>query len=175
MGWSYAEVVGWLEEMSTLSSVNQRSQPKSGGLCNTMQSQAKAKAGPGKKQPHSPSKNPGRLTSYYYSYFVTETISNNSRELRWIYCIYQSVCISFVMSEKLCLKWNDFQENVNTAFGRLRDNKEFSDVTLACEDGQQFEVHKVVLASSSPTLHCLLKANKHPHPLHYGEVGDICV
>ena len=71
------------------------------------------------------------------------------------------------MSEKLCLKWNDFQENVNTAFGSLRHNTEFSDVTLACEDGQQFEVHKVILASSSPTLHHLLKANQHPHPLIY--------
>ena len=69
------------------------------------------------------------------------------------------------MAEKLCLKWNDFQENVNTAFGSLRHNTEFSDVTLACEDGQQFEVHKVILASSSPTLHHLLKANQHPHPL----------
>ena len=47
------------------------------------------------------------------------------------------------MSEKLCLKWNDFQENVNTAFGNLRGNSNFSDVTLACEDGQQFEAHKV--------------------------------
>ena len=69
------------------------------------------------------------------------------------------------MAEKLCLKWNDFQENVNTAFGSLRDNKEFSDVTLACEDGQMFQAHKVILASSSPTLHHLLKVDKHPNPL----------
>ena len=71
------------------------------------------------------------------------------------------------MAEKLCLKWNDFQENVNTAFGSLRDNKEFSDVTLACEDGQMFQAHKVILASSSPTFHHLLKVNKHPHPWIY--------
>ena len=71
------------------------------------------------------------------------------------------------MSEKLCLKWNDFQENVNEAFGSLRSDKDFSDVTLACEDGQQFEVHKVILAASSPSLRHLLKANKHGHPLIY--------
>ena len=41
------------------------------------------------------------------------------------------------MSEKLCLQWNDFKANVNYAFGRLRDDNEFTDVTLACEDGQQ--------------------------------------
>ena len=43
--------------------------------------------------------------------------------------------------EKLCLQWNDFKENVSSAFGDLRQDKEFADVTLACEDGQQVEAH----------------------------------
>ena len=71
------------------------------------------------------------------------------------------------MSEKLCLQWNDFKENVNSAFGRLRDDKEFTDVTLACEDDQQMEAHKVILAASSPFLEKILQRNKHPHPLIY--------
>ena len=71
------------------------------------------------------------------------------------------------MSEKLCLKWNDFQENVNVAFGSLREDSEFADVTLACEDGQQIEVHKVILAASSPSFQSLLKRNRNPHPLIY--------
>ena len=71
------------------------------------------------------------------------------------------------MSEKLCLKWNDFQENVNAAFGNLREDNEFADVTLACEDGQQIEAHKVILAASSPFFQNLLKGNKHSHPLIY--------
>ena len=70
-------------------------------------------------------------------------------------------------SEKLCLKWNDFQENLNSAFGGFRNGKEFSDVTLACEDGTQIETHKVILASSSPFFMEILKRNKHPHPLIY--------
>ena len=70
-------------------------------------------------------------------------------------------------SEKLCLKWNDFQENLNSAFGVLRNDKEFSDVTLACEDGTQVETHKVILASSSPFFMEILKKNRHPHPLIY--------
>ena len=53
-------------------------------------------------------------------------------------------------SEKFCLKWNDFRENVATAFGSLREDNTFSDVTLTCEDGQQVEAHKVVLSASSP-------------------------
>ena len=71
------------------------------------------------------------------------------------------------MTEKLCLKWNDFQENVRNAFGKLRESNEFADVTLACEDGQQVEVHKIVLASSSPIFLDILKRNRHPHPLIY--------
>ena len=71
------------------------------------------------------------------------------------------------MSEKLCLKWNDFQENVAAALGNLKGDKDFSDVTLACEDGQQFEAHKVILVASSPFFHHLLKINRHAHPLHY--------
>ena len=71
------------------------------------------------------------------------------------------------MSEKLCLQWNDFKANVNYAFGRLRDDKEFTDVTLACEDGQQVEAHKVILAASSPFFEKILQRNKHPHPLIY--------
>jgi len=71
------------------------------------------------------------------------------------------------MTEKLCLKWNDFQENVSSAFGSLREDNEFSDVTLACEDGQQVEAHKVILVASSPFFQSLLRRNKHPHPLIY--------
>ena len=71
------------------------------------------------------------------------------------------------MSEKLCLNWNDFQENLNAAFTNLREDREFADVTLACEDGQQIEAHKVILAASSPFLQNLLRRNKHPHPLIY--------
>ena len=71
------------------------------------------------------------------------------------------------MSEKLCLKWNDFQENINSAFGSLRKDNELFDVTLACEDGQQVEAHKVILSMSSPLFQNLLKKNKHNHPLIY--------
>ena len=71
------------------------------------------------------------------------------------------------MSEKLCLQWNDFKENVNSAFGKLRNDKEFTDVTLVCEDGQQMEAHKVIIASSSPFFEKILRKSKHPHPLIY--------
>ena len=71
------------------------------------------------------------------------------------------------MYEKLFLQWNEFKSNVSSAFGRLRDDKEFTDVTFACEDGQQMEAHKVILAASSPLFEQILQRNKHPHPLIY--------
>ena len=67
--------------------------------------------------------------------------------------------------EKLCLQWNDFQTNLTSAFRDLREDKEFTDITLACDDGQQVKAHKVVLVSSSPFFKNLLQRNKHPHPL----------
>ena len=70
-------------------------------------------------------------------------------------------------SEKFCLKWTNFQENINTVFGELRNDQEFSDVTLACEDGTVVEAHKVILASSSPFFKEILQRSKHPHPLIY--------
>ena len=71
------------------------------------------------------------------------------------------------MSEKLCLQWNDFQDNIKGAFRNMREDNDFADVTLACEDGQQVEAHKVILAASSPFFKKLLGRNKHPHPLIY--------
>ena len=70
-------------------------------------------------------------------------------------------------SEKLCLKWNEFQENLNSSFGGFRNDQDFADVTLVCEDGAQIETHKVVLASSSPFFMEMLKKRKHPHPMIY--------
>ena len=65
------------------------------------------------------------------------------------------------------MKWNDFQENILSGFNELRSDKEFTDVTLACEDGQQIEAHKVVLATSSPLFRTLLKFKSHQHLLIY--------
>ena len=67
--------------------------------------------------------------------------------------------------EKLCLQWNDFKENVNTAFGKLREDNDFSDVTLVCEDGKQLEAHQIILATSSPFFENLFRKKKRPSPM----------
>ena len=71
------------------------------------------------------------------------------------------------MSQKLSLEWNDFQENLQTSVKSLLGNGDFADVTLACEDGQQFEVHRVILAASSAFFKNMLKTNKHQKPMIY--------
>ena len=71
------------------------------------------------------------------------------------------------MAEKVCLQWNDFRENFSSAFGNLRNDKEFTDVTLAFDDGVQMEAHKVIVAASSPFFEKILQKIKHPHPLIY--------
>ena len=52
-------------------------------------------------------------------------------------------------------------------FRGLRDNVDFSDVTLACEDGKALQAHQVFLASSSSVFANMLKQNIHPKPIIY--------
>ena len=69
--------------------------------------------------------------------------------------------------EKLLIKSNDFQNNITSQFRSLREDTDFNDVTLVCEDGQQVEAHKVILVASSPIFQIILKKYQHPHPLIY--------
>jgi BTB/POZ domain len=69
-------------------------------------------------------------------------------------------------SEKFCLKWNDFERNISSAFRDIRDEKEFFDITLACED-EQLSAHRVILSACSPFFKSVLRRNPHQHPLLY--------
>jgi len=74
---------------------------------------------------------------------------------------------AFIMStEKFCLRWNDFESNISVAFRELRDDKDFFDVTLACDD-EQISAHKVILSACSPFFRSILRRNPHQHPLLY--------
>jgi len=71
-----------------------------------------------------------------------------------------------VSTEKFCLRWNDFESNISGAFRELREDKDFFDVTLACDD-EQLQAHKVILSACSPFFRTILRRNKHEHPLLY--------
>jgi len=68
--------------------------------------------------------------------------------------------------EKFCLRWNDFERNISEAFRELREEKDFFNVTLACDD-DQIQAHKVILSACSPFFRTILRRNKHDHPLLY--------
>jgi hypothetical protein len=44
--------------------------------------------------------------------------------------------------QEFCLRWNNHQSNLISAFHDLRIGEDFVDVTLACE-GQSLQAHKV--------------------------------
>ena len=69
-------------------------------------------------------------------------------------------------SEKFCLRWNDFESNISSAFSELREDKDFFDVTLVCDE-DQIQAHKVILSACSPFFRSVLKRNRHEHPLLY--------
>ena len=71
------------------------------------------------------------------------------------------------MDEKFSLKWSKFQQHTSLTFKDLRDDKDYFDVTLACDDNKDVAAHKVILSSCSPYFRSLLSRNKHPHPLVY--------
>jgi len=69
-------------------------------------------------------------------------------------------------SEKFCLRWNAFENNISCAFRELRDDKDFFDVTLACAN-DQIQAHKVIISACSPFFKNILRKNHHQHPLLY--------
>ena len=69
------------------------------------------------------------------------------------------------MSEKFCLKWNDFETNVSKSFGLLRNEEYLHDVTLVCDDNNQVAAHKLVLSACSDFFKTVFQNNKHQNPL----------
>ena len=52
-------------------------------------------------------------------------------------------------TEKFCLKWNEFEENVKKSFKAFRNDQKLCDVTLATDDGHQLKAHKIILSAGS--------------------------
>ena len=71
------------------------------------------------------------------------------------------------MSEKFCLKWNDFNCNASKSFGLLRNEEYLHDVTLVSDDQTQVSAHKLVLSACSEYFKNIFKHNNKPnaHPL----------
>ena len=71
------------------------------------------------------------------------------------------------MSGSVWLQWNDFFGSIKDTFRTLRDDQDFTDVTLVSGDWVQIEAHKVILLSTSPVFASLLKSKKQGQPIIY--------
>ena len=65
-------------------------------------------------------------------------------------------------AEKFCLRWNDFESNISSAFRDLKGDKDFFDVSIVCEGEGVIEAHKVILAACSPLFKSILRRMNSP-------------
>merc|ERR1712096_285847 len=68
-------------------------------------------------------------------------------------------------TEKFNLMRNEFESCASGAIKNLFSDKNFTGVTLACDDDKQIAAHKVVLSACSPFFQRILLNNPHQHPL----------
>merc|ERR1711890_176092 len=82
---------------------------------------------------------------------------------------YPPKTVKMGSSDNFCLRWNDFESNISTSFRELRDDSEFFDVTLCCDNGTDLvQAHKVILAACSPLFRKILAHQKNQqNPLLY--------
>merc|ERR1719318_78235 len=69
--------------------------------------------------------------------------------------------------DKVCLKWGGFEKNIRESFKELRENQNHFDVTLATDDDQQIQAHKIILSAGSNFFSKILTKTKHPSPFLY--------
>ena len=79
-------------------------------------------------------------------------------------------CYHFPLSWKMAsstttLSKPNFETFTKGTFRNLLNDEDFTDVTLACDDGQLVKAHKVILAAASPFFKRILGQAAHPNPL----------
>merc|ERR1712088_1062045 len=86
----------------------------------------------------------------------TRTLQSHQRRFR-----PKQRTITMGSSDNFCLRWNDFESNISTSFRELREDSEFFDVTLCCDNGTDIvPAHKVILAACSPLFRKILTHQK---------------
>ena len=77
-------------------------------------------------------------------------------------------------SDRFCLRWKDFEENLTLSLAGIRDKSKFLDCTLVTDDDEAHQdslrAHRVVLSASSNFFQAILERDSlatHPNPLIY--------
>ena len=69
--------------------------------------------------------------------------------------------------EKFCLEDNNFGINVRETFKQLREDERLFDVTLATDDGQHIQAHKIILSAGSNFFSDIfMKKTHHDNSVH---------
>ena len=66
------------------------------------------------------------------------------------------------LQENYSLKWQNFHQSLASSFKELRSDDEFLDVTIACDEEQQVQAHKVIISACSPYFKSMLRKHRGP-------------
>jgi hypothetical protein len=70
-----------------------------------------------------------------------------------------------VGKEDVCVSWREFEATAASTFKDLLSSPHFTDVTLATEDDEYVEAHRVILSASSPMFRRMFLRHEHQKPV----------
>ena len=70
-----------------------------------------------------------------------------------------------LIMENFNFTWREFNENSSSTIRKLFEDKQFSDVTILSEDGEEMKLHRAILASSSAFFRNVLSKINQSDPL----------
>ena len=78
---------------------------------------------------------------------------------------------------QFALKWDSYAANMKSFIGEIKGQNEFTDVTLVTGDGQQMDVHRMILSAFSPVLRTMFgqKSNSSSTLLFLRGVSSKCL
>ena len=111
---------------------------------------------------------PLKLRNITFTHPITAIIYTLLQKKRLILTFFGNMTQSFRMtSDVVNLSCDNFSYVAINALKNLEEDCHFTDVTLACAEGQQLKAHKVILSSCSKFFKNILLNNPHNHPLIY--------
>ena len=83
-----------------------------------------------------------------------------------IHTLNTIVTNTMAANDVFCLRLQDFEVNIRESWKEIQNERDFCDVTLACDD-QQIPTHKIILSCGSPVFRNILKQNSNQHQFIY--------
>ena len=73
-----------------------------------------------------------------------------------------------MIDEHIKLTWSEYQTSTSSFLSGALDSHVFCDVTLACDDDNYVEAHRIIISAGSQFFESVLsKMGRNPHPLIY--------